>query len=327
MGDRNASPSAFGWDFQANAAILLMIENIKQAEKIRVEGADEDIEITLHNKEKIYAQVKAVERPENYTHVVDKLAAALETLNLAEKNGNGKLFTYITNSPNPFNNQKIMNYFTGNTHLDFDELPSQAQKRVLDLLKEKNYDDLDVNKMDIRVIPFYGRDLKNRYKEILSSIDNLLAESSIDVVGVNREILRIWQRDFFQNATIPDTEISITKEKMMWPLIVLVVDRVAANDYKKDFDDDEVDEIENNYKMVINQQTLLYEFVTKVICDFIQAKLSVKKFINANWENYVETISMVRADDHTREILIKIILHRILTQRNNISNLKKEIGL
>lgn len=327
MGDRNASPSAFGWDFQANAAILLMIENIKQAEKIRVEGADEDIEITLHNKEKIYAQVKAVERPENYTHVVDKLAAALETLNLAAKNGNGKLFTYITNSPNPFNNQKIMNYFTGNTHLDFDELSSQAQKRVLDLLKEKNYDDLDVNKMDIRVIPFYGRDLKNRYKEILSSIDNLLAESSIDVVGVNREILRIWQRDFFQNATIPDTEISITKEKMMWPLIVLVVDRVAANDYKKDFDDDEVDEIENNYKMVINQQTLLYEFVTKVICDFIQAKLSVKKFINANWENYVETISMVRADDHTREILIKIILHRILTQRNNISNLKKEIGL
>ena len=63
MGDRNASPSAFGWDFQANAAILLMIENIKQAEKIRVEGADEDIEITLLNKEKIYAQVKAVERP------------------------------------------------------------------------------------------------------------------------------------------------------------------------------------------------------------------------------------------------------------------------
>lgn len=164
MGDRNASPSAFGWDFQANAAILLMIENIKQAEKIRVEGADEDIEITLHNKEKIYAQVKAVERPENYTHVVDKLAAALETLNLAAKNGNGKLFTYITNSPNPFNNQKIMNYFTGNTHLDFDELPSQAQKRVLDLLKEKpNEDKVYAKRIDKAE---YAKEAEAAYQQI-----------------------------------------------------------------------------------------------------------------------------------------------------------------
>ena len=54
MCDRNASPSAFGWDFQANAAILLMIENIKKVDKIRVEGKTEDIEITLKNKTKIY---------------------------------------------------------------------------------------------------------------------------------------------------------------------------------------------------------------------------------------------------------------------------------
>ena len=42
MSDRNASASAFGWDFQANSAILLMLENIKDAKRIRVEGADED---------------------------------------------------------------------------------------------------------------------------------------------------------------------------------------------------------------------------------------------------------------------------------------------
>ena len=58
MGDRNASPSAFGWDFQVNAAILLMLENIREADKVRVEGADEDIEITLKDKTKIYFQVK-----------------------------------------------------------------------------------------------------------------------------------------------------------------------------------------------------------------------------------------------------------------------------
>ena len=43
MANRNASASAFGWDFQANSAILLMLENIKDAKRVRVEGADEDV--------------------------------------------------------------------------------------------------------------------------------------------------------------------------------------------------------------------------------------------------------------------------------------------
>ena len=35
MNNRNASPAAFGWDFQVNAAILLMLENIKEAKRVR----------------------------------------------------------------------------------------------------------------------------------------------------------------------------------------------------------------------------------------------------------------------------------------------------
>ena len=38
MTNRNASASAFGWDFQANAALVLMLENIKNAKSVRVEG-------------------------------------------------------------------------------------------------------------------------------------------------------------------------------------------------------------------------------------------------------------------------------------------------
>ncbi len=68
------------------------------------------------------------------------------------------------------------------------------------------------------------------------------------------------QRDFFQNATQPDTAVSIDKKQMIWPLIVLLVDQTAANDYKKDFDDDECLEIERKYRAIINQQTMLYEF-------------------------------------------------------------------
>lgn len=233
MSDRNASSSAFGWDFQANSAMLLMLENIREAKRVRVEGSDEDIEITLDDHTKIYAQAKAVEKPDDTSHVIDKLTKALETLSDAAKNGDGSQFTYMTNSSNPFNNQRTVSYFTGRTHLGFDELPDQAQKRIKDIITKNGFADLDVHKLDIRVIPFYGNDLKNRYKEIQACVNEFLATVSVNLPGVNAEIMEIWQRDLFLNATQSDTAISVSKEKMIWRLIVLVVDKTAANEYKK----------------------------------------------------------------------------------------------
>ena len=104
MSERNASASAFGWDFQANSAILLMLENIKDAKRVRVEGADEDIEITLQDRSKVYAQAKAFVKPDNASHVIDKLTKALETLRDDAKNdksdhdfGKNIIPTYLEN--------------------------------------------------------------------------------------------------------------------------------------------------------------------------------------------------------------------------------------
>lgn len=46
MADRSATSVLFGFDFQANAAIVLMLENIKDMSHIRLEGC-EDIDIKL----------------------------------------------------------------------------------------------------------------------------------------------------------------------------------------------------------------------------------------------------------------------------------------
>lgn len=129
MSDRNASASVFGWNFQTNAAILLMLENMKDAKSVRVEGSYEDIEITLQNQTKLYAQVKAVEKPDDTSHVIDKLTNALRSLSDAAKNGDGSLFTYVTNSLNPFSDKRMCGYFTGRTHLSFNELPDAAKKK------------------------------------------------------------------------------------------------------------------------------------------------------------------------------------------------------
>ena len=151
--------------------------------------------------------------------------------------------------------------------MDFDELPTAAQKKINEIIQNNGYTALDVHKLDVRVIPFYGNDLKNRYKEIQACVNEFLAEVNVDVQGINTEIMEIWQKDLFQNATQSDTAISISKEKMIWPLIVLVVDKTAANDYKKDFNDDEIGEIERKYKMIINQNTMSYDMISRVLSD------------------------------------------------------------
>ena len=327
MSDRNASPSVFGWDFQVNSAILLMLENIRDAKYIRIEGDDEDIEITLQDKTMIYAQVKAVERPDDTSHVVDKLTKAIETLNDAAKNGNGSLFTYITNSSNPFNNQRTVSFFTGRTHLSFDELPNVAQKKIQMIIADNGYSELDIHKLDIRVIPFYGSDLKNRYKEIQACVIEFLNEINVDALGINSEILRIWQRDLFQNATQCDTAISISKEKLIWPLIVLVIDKTVANEYKKDFNDDEINEIERKYKLILNQFTMRYDMISRVLSDYRKMKFTIRQFVENHWNNYLDIANTIESDDRTKESLVKIILYRILTQGQCIRKIKRGVNL
>ena len=60
--NRRANSVIFGFDFQVNAAIVLMLENIKDLETLKLEGDYEDIELKLKNNKYILAQAKAVEQ-------------------------------------------------------------------------------------------------------------------------------------------------------------------------------------------------------------------------------------------------------------------------
>lgn len=211
--------------------------------------------------------------------------------------------------------------------MGFDELPDAAQKKINEIIQNNGYTDLDIHKLDGRVISFYGNDLKNRYKEIQACVNEFLTEVNVNVQGINTEIMGIWQRDLFQNATQSDTTISISKEKMIWPLIVLVVDKMAASEYKKDFNDDEIGEIERKYKMIINQNTMSYDMISRVLSDHRKSKKTQKQFVADHWGDYLDIAGTIEADDDTKESLVKIILYRILTQRQYIRDIKRGANL
>ena len=150
---------------------------------------------------------------------------------------------------------------------------------------------------------------------------------NVDLYGINTEIMGIWQKNLFQNATQNKTSISISKKEMIWPLIVLVVDKTAANEYKKDYNDDELEEIDRKYRLIINQETLNYPMISRILSSYKNSKIDRKQFVLEQWSNYLDMVEAIQADDSTKESLVKIILHRILTQRHCILNLKKGTGL
>lgn len=65
MGKRSADSVMFGFDFQVNAAIVLMLEDIKGLRSIRLEGDYEDIELSYDNGEYVLAQAKSITDPIN----------------------------------------------------------------------------------------------------------------------------------------------------------------------------------------------------------------------------------------------------------------------
>ena len=75
--DRRANAVLFGFDFQVNAAIVLMLENIKELQSLRLESENEDIDLELVSGKHILAQAKSVVNSStDFRHVRDNLKKA-----------------------------------------------------------------------------------------------------------------------------------------------------------------------------------------------------------------------------------------------------------
>ena len=99
MRDRRAHAVLFGFDFQVNAAIVLMLENIRELKSLRLEGNEEDIELTLEDNRNILAQAKSVENASSdFSNVRANLKKTLITLSEGVQKAETKQLIFITNS-------------------------------------------------------------------------------------------------------------------------------------------------------------------------------------------------------------------------------------
>lgn len=306
--NNDASASSFGWNFQANAGIFLFIYYLKDAESIKIESSQQDIEITLKDGAKIFAQAKSAQ---DYTTCKDKKEKFNKSiLSLSCCSQEGDKYIYVSNIPDTFKNfrdpfnEKVLSYgeclqglqeqimssinsliskqeskvnnLLEQIHNSKSNIPKELQrthnneKLALDCLKQ-----FDINKLHICVISFWGED-KNRYSQIENSIVKLLSElglTSIDSLHLVVKLLPHWQNEFSHNSTVKDAPLSkeITKKNFVWPIVVFLNDSIIDDIHNfLDFQptSPDIEELRN----LINASETIYherfEFSNRVINEY-----------------------------------------------------------
>lgn len=326
--DHNASAKLFGWHFQIYAGIVLMLDNIKNAQSLRMEGKDEDIELIMCTKEKIYAQVKGFNDPRDTRNVKRQLKKALSSLNDAASKSSYIALYYITNNTNPFAEINPGYYYNGMRQYYYKELSVETQEMIMNIINENNYRDIQPDSFRLKIIPFFGEDKTTRLLDIKNSVIETFGNMNVYVNSMAIRLMDYWLACCFHNGTIRNTSVHVSKEKFVWPVICSLLEKCPSMEYKSDLSLDEQCLVEEKFRTVIENQTMDYEFVIKVITDCSIFNNGIKRFVEEKWSDYKEFFSCIDGlNEYHLMILIKTILSKILLEAKEINDLKVGVGL
>lgn len=332
--DRRADAVFFGFDFQVNAAIVLMLENIKELKSLRLESENEDIDIELYSGSHILAQAKAiVNSSTDFAHVRTNLKKALESLSEGSKKVQTEKLILITNSPNPLNEDASRSLFWGPAHRGFSTLPESSQRIITDYLSQIDQP-LDTNQFVIQVVPFETDDDSEKYKAVMQSINDFIGELKLEIPGVAKQLHRVWCGEVFKNGSKKDAKITLSKKNLIWPIIVIAtdVDRID-HDFVERFDSVQYDEIVRRFRETIDSCCERVEFFTKILFDFNAynnpGKPSEKtvNFVDECWCNYSSEFEGDDIDSDIVEALTKVVVYNVIRRRYDIDKIKKGVSL
>lgn len=331
---QRANSVVFGFDFQENAAIVLMVNNMAEMESIKIEG-EEDIEIKLNDGTYILAQAKSVEKSStDFSNVRAKAKKAMESLSVAEKKLPARDLVYYTNSPDPFDDESSKPMFYGLSSVKYDVLPDSTKQLIVRWLSHINHP-LDTSKLQIHVLPFETDYDDQRYKVVIEKISDFIGELQlISVDGLRKQLHDVWLTMLDRNASKSDKTIRLVKKEIVWPIIVFVTGQRHLERYSyycTDLDDGEYDEIVSQYGKLIDEYCEKYELVIKVISDYVEggyhSNSAIECFINEHCVEYIDELGLNAVDENIRINLTKILLYTILRRRFEINKIKCAVNL
>lgn len=333
--NKRASSVTFGFDFQVNAAIILMLDNVTDLKSLRLEGNHEDIQIELNNGEYILAQAKSVvNSSSDFRNVRRNLKNALVSLSAGSRGIAVKQLIFITNSPDPLKDDNSRFIFQGPpAYRDFTTLPPSSQAIIRQYL-EKLDNPLDLDKFTVQTLPFETDNDNERYKYIMRAIDEFAGSLRLNISGLSRQLLYMWHWSVFINSSKSSANICLTKKDIMWPIMVIATDISRCDDEFLDrFEPGDYDEIVHYFRDTINSRCERYEFFVRVLADYSSYGTSAKPadrcmdFVDAKWQDYSDEFAIDGIDADTQEGLTKVVLYNIVRRRRDITKIKRGTNL
>lgn len=332
---KRASSVVFGFDFQVNSAIVLMLENVSDLKSLRLEGNFEDIEIELNDGQYILAQAKSVVNSSSDFHNVrHNLKKALESLSAGSQKVTAKQLILITNSPNPINEDESKYIFQGPpAYRDFSTLPPSTKSIIVNFLSEIEQP-LDLDRFSIQTLPFETDNDNERYKYVMRAIDDFVGDLNLNIPGLGSQLLEMWHWSVFINGTKKDPGITLKKKDIMWPIMVIATDISRCDEEFLDrFEPGDYDEIVHRFKDTINSCCERYEFFIRVLADYSNCSIEGKpserciNFVESRWMDYSNEFAVEGIDKEIQEGLTKTVLYNIVRRRRDIEKIKRGTNL
>lgn len=329
----NASPEVFGFDFQVNATIFLLLDNIKEIKEVRMEGASEDIELTMNDGSQIMAQAKGIVKgSSDFSNVRRNLQKAIGTLSSADNKSVERLIL-ITNSKNPLKEDSSKSFFYGPpVAVGYNDLSDEA-KKVIDNIVDRLNILLDKNKFYIYYFMFETDNLKTRYAVIEEKVKDFINHLSLGQILSAKELMDTWQNNLFHNGSQTDVTIKLSKKEIVWPVIVLTLGKQLPTEYIEDYDQGFINEITTQYSYLVNAVTERYDLITKILFDYnslnciLPMRERARKFIADKWKDYISVFSFETLVEEVQEAVTKVILAKVIQQRYLIDNISREVLL
>ena len=364
--DNDASASSFGWNFQVNAGIFLFLKYMPEVTDIKIESKAQDIEITLIDEGKVFAQAKSSQDHTAIRDQKEKFKDAIISLsrNPYERNQ----LVYISNIPNTF---KTAPNFFDNSIISYNDclvgikeeiddticsISKSIDKKIKDEKKSKKVEKLVQLKEKIEkfhkenlyistIYPYYGNE-QNRYIKISDTVLSFLTDtvglSREDAISIKQQLLQHWQLYFEHNSTIKDNNNckKITKEDLTWPIVAFLVDGNFPDiDTCLSFQPDlaikkDVERIMNDPKSFYHAR---YEFTNRVLQRYAlfkkqslgeMIKQPELEFIRKYGREFIDEFVMFgNEDEQLTEYLTKVFLYRILVNNRYVQKVCKAVGV
>ena len=326
--DRNAAESAFGWQFQVHAAIVLALKNIEEMSSIEVEGDMDDIEVELQDGMRVYCQAKAhykANEPGNGS--TTRLSEAMKTLADDLRKEDCTKAVYVTNDRLLFGKRINADNFSGGAFYSFYELEPEQRTVVEKYIGDIALLTKEHGPLCFFVLPFFGSDEATKTKAVDAAITAFLGSiNSSDARGViPSRLRRTWVQLLGADATVKPgyPNKSISKKAFVWPIVFEICDRTPVGNGVLEIDEDVFEDVMHRYQSTIDSQSDLYSVSTRIISDYEQFRRSSTSgsqapscFVSERWEQYVDVLGASEiCDDDERRAFVWLVLLKVLRKR------------